>query len=180
MDNQSGSADRADKMRKLPQAVARGPAEVLQPSLRQRAAQENRPDEGNARGDDGEDRYWADLTAECEHCGGPLPDRATARRMYCSKKCRRAALYALERQARAESRKGRICPECGGPVPDHMQASAIYCSSKCEKRSSLARYRRKFPAKMCPVCLTAFHPYPEKQVCCSYACRDEYAKRRKE
>lgn len=107
-----------------------------------------------------------------------MPLGATVRRRYCSRKCNKASAYALEAEARAEARKGRSCARCGGPVPEHLDARAIYCSRSCEKRASLARYRSKNPPNQCPVCETMFHPYPSKQVCCSYACRDELKKRR--
>lgn len=171
MEHRARNTDRADTMRELPQAASRGQAEVLQQSLRIESFTQDCQAERGRRGHGNDPRDQIGLTDECAHCGGPLPEGSTVRREYCSQKCRRAALYALESQARAEARKGRVCPECGRAVPDHLDGRAIYCSYKCGKRANNAYHRRK-REKTCEHCGSQYFAHRDRQKYCSRRCRN--------
>lgn len=176
MGNKLGHIDRANALREMSRTAPGTQLEILQPSMRIGSPRPHWQDEIRNGGQGSKVGDFIGLTDECEYCGDPLPRGSTIRRIYCSAKCWKASIRALEA---LETRTGRICPQCGGEVPQRLDARAKYCSTKCEKRSAFARNRRKQPLKPCPVCDKKFHPFPSRQVCCSYACRDELAKRRK-
>ena len=169
MDNRGRNTDRADPLRQLQQGSARDAPQVLFRHLQECNAHADSTDEGSGRGNGARHGDAEHMIAECEWCAGPLPESATARRMYCCVKCRNAAFNALISQARAEARKGRICPMCSGPVPDDRKADTIYCSSLCQGRSRRDRERHT-REKTCERCGKPFLAHEDSQRYCSQAC----------
>lgn len=205
MDSRSGDTDRADAMRPLPQAVASRKLQVLLPPVRHVPRTECVGDTPCQRGTGDPDIGDEGIRAECEHCGGPLPDGSSANRMYCGKECKKVARTASARAARTAVRQGRKCLWCSAPIPAEAPGNTIFCSSTCKARSwedmkktrrtcrqcgasyrgsgpfcshpCYADSRRKRHPKQCPICQKTFKPSYMEQVCCSLVCRDERAKR---
>lgn len=198
MDCRSWNTDRTDPLRSLPSAPARGTFQVLQPPLQHvpRGVDGTvAPSVGGSGRAHGSERA---IGAECEHCGGPLPDGSSANRMYCSKACKQAAYVGRDRAERIAARKGRTCLWCCGPIAPEVRGDVIYCSKICQTHSQIdmqkarrscqhcgksfrgfgkfcshacyGKSKRTLHPKECPVCQATFKPHRAEQVCCSRAC----------
>lgn len=170
MDDSRGAVDRADPLRSLSRAIARGASQVLQQHLQgivQPApgnAKESRVRQGRDLGDP------LDLTARCVHCGMPLR-HGSRRREFCDDACSRAGTAARRRDEAIEARLCRRCLFCNGPM-SREYAGRLYCSRACCWRSShdQSRMMRK---KACARCGTSFRAYSETTKFCSPSCKVE-------
>lgn len=171
MDNRGRNPDRADPLRSLSQAVARGSLQVLQSSLQFRASPPARPAARDGCREGGGISGPLDLNAYCEHCGKPLPERKRSDKRYCDNRCAYRSCHALEMDARREARIGRTCQECGCIIPSERRRDAKTCSARCTSRASSRREReRAIHLKTCPICKTEFRTRARRQVCCSPRC----------
>lgn len=171
MDNRSRNFDRADPLRGMSQAVARGASQVLQFALRgqlQLAHLSKDRDERERRTADG-DQISLDLTARCERCGDPLPPGSRANRLYCSHRCSNRSNTELKAQQRREAREGRRCKGCGCSISIERRIAAQYCSEACRLRSTYAEAVSK-PTGVCCQCGAAFASAKQEQTHCSRRC----------
>lgn len=206
MDNRERITDRTDALRPLSQALARGAFQILQPPLQHKSGKMDVTVAPRVRGSGGSngDQRW--VAAECEHCGGPLPDGSSANRMYCSKACKQTVYTAHVRAGRIAARQDRKCLWCNGQIPAEARGNRIYCNKACQDKSQLdmsksrrtcqqcgktyrgrggpfcshACYcdsRRKRHPKRCPICQQIFKPHRVEQVTCSQKCRYEGERR---
>lgn len=205
MDNRGRNPDRADPLRALPQSLARGALQVLQPPPQY---EPRRLDGEAATGIRESGSANGNLTGlTCTWCGKPLTN-CTIRREFCGRKCRQSYYTAQEREERIEARQGRKCLWCNGPIPAESRGDVIYCSKTCQSKAQAdmakvrrtcqqcgktfrghgelfcshacyADSRRKRHPKQCPVCQVTFKPHRAEQVCCSQACRYEQDRRQK-
>lgn len=205
MDNRSGNPDRADTLRSLPRPFARRSLQVLQSALQHDARNTDGSETPGIRGPGDPPGNQQYIGAECEHCGGPLPEGSSAHRMYCSKACKNAAWTAKVRAKRIAERQDRKCLWCSGPIAPEARGDVIYCSKTCQgssqrdmekkrgicpqcgkafrgygkfcSHSCYSKSKRKLHPKKCPVCQKVFKPHRIEQVCCSRGCQHERAKR---
>lgn len=176
MDGGSRNPDRADPLRALRVALARGASQVLQQSLRPRASELPIPDQPHQRSGGSGDGNAADLTARCEHCSGPLPAGAPAHRRFCSTACLRASTKAAKVKGRADAVAGRVCAHCGGAIDPGRKMGAIFCGQRCAERHAYAaaraeRFARRpvLPCACCGAPLQADRRVDAKF--CSQSCR---------
>jgi len=115
------------------------------------------------------------IGAECDHCGGLLPERsATGKRTrddkrFCSERCRNNFYYTHVVKARALARMDRHCPVCGEAIPPERVINAKYCSPKCANSyKNTARWPRW--KQTCPHCGEAFQPKRKPVTYCSPRC----------
>jgi hypothetical protein len=194
MDRRLRQPDRADPLRSLSQAIARGALQVLQPSLQQRAQQSCKSSHEHEGGTGGRLSGPLDLTHRCEHCDGLMPEASpTGRRRrrsakYCSIKCLWASAVAIDTLRRLQSRLGRICKWCQGDIPVSRKFRSIYCCARCAKAASrkAAPLRKRTRdskrlriEKTCPSCENAFRPFDRMQVCCCHKCASRLAASKK-
>lgn len=181
MDNSRRNLDRADPLRMLSRAIARGASQVLRQGVRSLASAAAEQKERSVRRNGCYAGDQLDLTHRCDHCRKALgPGRAD--RLYCNAKCRSASAWALERQARDDDLAARPCAQCGGPLPAGNRSDTMYCSRKCYRKIEYARWiaagnrqpphsaRRLRLLKSCAHCGQEFHPFDRKQRFCSRRC----------
>lgn len=189
----------------MPGTFARGAFQVLQPPLQHIPLTAHAPKAPSGRGSGRSSGDLEGLTAECEHCGGPLPQGASANRMYCSTSCKQTAYTAEKRAERIAERQGRKCLWCEGLIDPEAMVGVIYCSKSCQTKSQIdmgkarrvcqhcskkfrglgkfcdhdcyAKSKRKIHKKECANCKIMFMPHRAIQVCCSQSCRHELQKR---
>lgn len=131
------TSDRADPMRELSQAIARGTSQVLQRSVRRDARGSDQAHEGGQRGAGDQNCDEIDLRARCETCGKLLPERSPTGKMtrndrkYCSTKCYSQSWIRLEKADREADKVGRKCKVCGGDIPPSRNLRSKFCSKKC-------------------------------------------------
>lgn len=175
MDHSRRNPDRADPLRSLSQAIARGASQVLREAVRQCAQREPSAYQGGERASslsDGGRKQGIplDLTARCEHCHSPLPPMSTAARKFCDKKCQSAYFNGLTAAALREEKQGRSCILCGEAIPAERRADALYCKSACRERHCNPRKRLAI-TRACPHCGDNFRPSHKVQAHCSRECR---------
>lgn len=113
---------------------------------------------------------------ECEHCGGPIPDRRRADAMYCSVACNKASYAAVLAQGLLDDKANRPpCKGCGAAIPAKAPAHREFCCVPCQRQ---ARYRAKIearPVQTCPACGSGFRPvrHDGGQRYCSHQCSQE-------
>lgn len=184
MGNSRRNADRTNFLRQLSQAAAGWKAEVLRPSVPLSVPPEIGAKETGAGREGSELGNEVDVGPECDHCGGPLPERSPTGkltrcdRQYCSPHC-----YYAATDPRRLKWLGR-CIYCDSPLLQTSRSSRIYCSAKCSQddRTRLERAARAEDnsSKSCAEC---GQPMPaDKQlgaVYCSNGCACRAARARK-
>lgn len=100
----------------------------------------------------------------CPQCGAPLPDTRRAGQIYCNKRCAQKHFDALDKQARAEARRGRSCSECGTMIDSRKPVGTLYCGKACAR---LAMRKRTWGYRTCRICESRFLPNHKDQVQCS-------------
>lgn len=167
MDDPRGNPDRADPLRSLSRAIARGASQVLQQHMRgvpKPLAGALGAGERRSRGKDGDDK---DLTHRCEVCGSALPEGSSSIRKFCSRRCAQKERTSLERAARAEENAQRGCAVCKQPMPPQKQRNAVYCSIRCINAAAINRRKGRTSQRLCSHCGTPFHPdKPNRRFCC--------------
>lgn len=127
-----------------------------------------------------------DLTHRCEHCGGPMPERAPngARirhdRQYCCDKCRWDSRKTDRRYGMTE----RHCLHCGTVIPMETTLKRKFCCRKCNRDYYNAiRDASLLEAKAGRTCLTCGAPIEAEKKegtrFCSRNCNARYHQRRK-
>lgn len=168
MGNRSRNPDRADPLRGLSQAIARGSLEILQQRLCVQLPTSNEHPKGGERGSGAGLGDPLDLTHRCEWCNTVMgPGRAD--RKYCSKACCVASEVGAISAALREARAGRMCEHCSGPISAERRADAIYCCDKCQNAAShsMLRQRRHMT---CIRCGAGFMAHTDRQKHCSWDC----------
>lgn len=178
MDHSRRNPDRADPLRSLRKALARGAFQVLQPHLRGGAQPPHCQDEGRAERSASKNCDPNDLTHRCEHCGEPVPAGSRSSRKYCSQRCRDASATHLEALARIEENMKRKCLHCGGPMPADCRSDMDYCSKTCTGKAHRLRIMARAEAKTCAHCRKSFHPCKPDRKFCSQQCSASAQKRR--
>lgn len=175
LDNSDKYSDRADPLRALSRAIARGKAEILQRSVQGFAQQQSAQRAGDQRARCDGDGSPVDLTARCEHCGQPLPARTdTGRRVradrkYCGSKCRDASSNVLVAEDRCSARQQRRCERCGKDLSGRHRVSARFCTVSCGRRHRYAT-NADFGHKECKNCGAKFRAKKADAKFCSLKC----------
>lgn len=178
MDHSRRNPDRADPLRSLRKALARGSLQVLQQHVRGGTQPPHCQDESRARGSRDQDCDPNDLTHRCEQCGEPLPEGSRSSRKFCSWQCRERDRITLERQARAEENAARQCRSCGQPIPPNKRRNAEHCSQRCISADQRRRIMAAAAARDCAQCGATFQPdKPGRKFCC-LKCAKNALKRR--
>lgn len=172
MDRSCRNPDRTSFLRQLSRAAAGWQAQVLRPAVQVGIPRETVEKETGAGRQGSETCNHRDIGPECDHCGGPLPERsATGKltrcdRQYCSRRCYHAAT-----DPRRKKWLGR-CVQCNSPLPQTSRSSRLYCSQKCcdADRTRLEREARALinAAKSCAEC--GLPMPPEKPLKANYCC----------
>lgn len=78
----------------------------------------------------------------CLACAQPLPDDASARRMYCDPRCGYAHRHAQARAKAGDTRAG-TCQHCGAAFTEPHKRGPVsaYCSPRCQGK---ARHKREY------------------------------------
>ena len=114
---------------------------------------------------------------ECEHCGGPIPDRKRADAMFCSNTCQKLAYSEIEKAGRLEDKANRPpCQHCGAAIPAEAPAYAVFCSLSCQRKARYLRDIAKRPLQTCPACGGGFKARNSdgKQTYCSAKCAQDH------
>lgn len=184
MDTGSRNPDRANPLRALPQAVARGSLQVLQQAVRHGGEQLRLPPAQGERGAGGEDGRSIGLDEPCRFCGEQLPAKGRSDRLYCSAACRVGHDRQLAANALLEARSGRHCAQCGAPLSVESKISRIYCSSTCaeQKKTADRRSLRRMINAQIP-CVVCSQPMPPNKLLtakyCSQVCISRAAEHRR-
>lgn len=176
MDHSRRNLDRADPLRSVSRAVARGTFQVLRAPVRGCVRGVVREDAFGKRGSSSSDGGAIDLTDRCEGCGSPLPEGATVRRAWCGSACYGAHYRQMEREAREIERANDLCAGCGELIPATKRVDAIYCRKACRDRGR--RHRLLTQSKACPHCRANFAPLRPDQVHCSRDCKNAERRQR--
>lgn len=174
MGNRDEYPDRADALRELSRAIARGTLEVLRGALRVNVSQPADPLKG------GDGRSGAkncdpphSIEKRCQHCGGVILDLGRAKRRYCDSACREVAQVIETRFKRhlryAGEREDRDCPVCGKALAETTRGHAKYCSDKCGAKARYDWSKRKH-ACVCKHCLRTFRAPRSAQKYCGNSC----------
>lgn len=170
MDHRSRNPDRADPLRQLSRAIARGAAQVLQQSVQvkplQRAGEHQASQRRNSHSDDDPSQ----MNHCCESCGTQLPASSRPDRKYCCNACMYASLKPIIRAEQHAARAGRICQGCDGVIPLSVRRGAKYCCAACRSRAKYAAMKASLPKRSCKQCGATFQGVDATQSYCSIQC----------